>query len=90
MKTATRLDVKLDMRGNTSLYRLSEKLESYEGNGYDLVVVSAVDNPFSGPETYIFGVDENGAIVDWMELPGSFRGALDHNEALEGAGYTVK
>lgn len=90
MKTATRLVANLDMRGNAALYRLSEALEDYDGNKHEYVVVSAVDVPFSGPETYIFGANENGAIVDWMELPGSFRGALDHNEALEGAGYTVK
>ena len=89
MKTATMLEEMTGMNGRANLYRLSEALESYDGNKYEYVVVSAVDVPFSGPETYIFGADENGEIVNWMELPGSFRGALDHNEALEGAGYTV-
>lgn len=89
MKTATPVKLLEGFNGRANLYRLSEALESYDGNKYEYVVVSAVDVPFSGPETYIFGADENGGITDWMELPGSFRGALDHNEALEGAGYTV-
>jgi hypothetical protein len=90
MKTATMLYEMTGMNGRANLYRLSEALESWEGNKYEYVVVSAVDVPFSGPETYIFGADENGGITDWMELPGSFRGDLDHEEALKGAGYTVE
>lgn len=89
MKTATMLHEMTGMNGRANLYSLSEALESYDGNKYEYVVVSAVDVPVSGPETYIFGADENGGIEDWMELPGSFRGDLDHNEALKGAGYTV-
>ena len=89
MKTATPVKQLGDFNGYAMLYRLSEALEDYDGCKHEHVVVSAVDVMFSGPETYIFGADENGEIVNWMELPGSFRGALDHNEALEGAGYTV-
>ena len=58
--------------------------------GDEYVVVSAADVMYSGPETYIFGADENGEVVDWLELPGSFRGKLDHVAALEGAGYEVE
>ena len=53
------------------------------------VLVSAVDAMFSGPETYIFPADEDGAVLDWCELEGSFRGALDHEAALDNAGYEV-
>lgn len=60
----------------------------------DLVIVSAV--PFvgtDGPETYIFAArkaDSGGIeIASWTELPGSFRGGMDHAEALRGAGYEV-
>ena len=43
----------------------------------------------AGPETYIFAADQAGNITDWMELEGSFKGAMDHEEALLGAGYEV-
>lgn len=71
-------------RGDARLFELSEPL-----NGYSMVVVSASDVPYSGPETYIFGADSAGEIDSWIELPGSFRGALDHVAALEAAGYEV-
>ena len=70
-----------------ALYSLSEPLD-----GHSTVVVSAIPAPFDTgrPETYIFGADESGGIVDWSELPGSFRGGMSHSEALSGAGYTIK
>ena len=55
------------------------------------VIVSAAD-ALSGPETYIFPAEPaNGSfeVADWCELPGSFRGYFDHDEALRGAGYAV-
>lgn len=55
----------------------------------DYVVVSAVNAFGMGNETYIFPADKDGEIVDWGELPGSFKGALDHETALENAGYFV-
>lgn len=65
-------------------YRVSPKLR-----GHRYVIVSTAVVPFSGPETYVFGADEGGKIVDWIELKGSFRGRLDHDEALSRAGYSV-
>lgn len=102
-KTATFIKMK-QMSGTDvqqRLYRLSEPIVGYsrynsETNEYDLpgetytyVIVSAAMVAYSGPETYIFGADETGHIVDWSELPGSFRGALDHDAALRDAGYEV-
>jgi hypothetical protein len=55
----------------------------------EYVVVSAVVATFSGPETYIFPADKDSKVLNWLELNGSFRGALDHAEALKGAGYTI-
>ncbi len=60
----------------------------------DFVVVSAsnVPPPFGGPETYIFphsgkpGEDEP---LSMTELPGSFKGSLDHAKALKYAGYKI-
>ena len=96
MKTATLIRVVRDTaRGEQRLYRLSEPLiykawdEDEEDIEYEHVVVSAADVMFSGPETYIFGSDNQGKILDWGELDGSFRGQLDHAEALWRAGYRV-
>ncbi len=74
--------------GTAKLYRLSRP---YEVRDWDdevkmtvsYVIVSAVVALFSGPETYIFPADEKGEVVSWGELPGSFKGGLDHNFALE-------
>lgn len=56
----------------------------------EFVVVSAVVAMYSGPETYIFPASPEGEVTDWGELNGSFRGALDHGEALRRAGYEVR
>jgi len=74
--------------GDARLYELSEPLEGY-GDKYTYVVVSATIAPYSGPETYIFGANKDGDVLDWGELEGSFQGALDHAEALSGAGYDI-
>ena len=77
------------------LYRVDPPIRPYtfaeepEADPTDYVIVSAANVPFSGPETYIFPADENGEVIDWVELGGSFRGALDHEQALRNAGYTV-
>ena len=84
---------KLDgFTGDARLYRVDPPLadepwDDEEPTKYEYVIVSAAMAMFSGPETYIFGADENGEVVDWGELPGSFRGGLDHAAALKGAGY---
>lgn len=40
-------------------------------------------------ETYLFPADADGNIINWIELPGSFRGDYNHVEALENAGYAA-
>lgn len=81
-------------RGEQRLYLVSPpmvaaKWDDSETTEYPYVIVSAVDVIFSGPETYIFPATPGGEIADWGELAGSFKGALDHEEALTNAGYTV-
>ena len=91
-KIATPLD-DVGWTGNARRYRLSEPV-SY---GWDddksttqYVIVSAVDAMFSGPETYIFPASEAGrSPLSWGEMEGSFRGALDHAEALRGLGFEI-
>ena len=55
----------------------------------DYVIVSAVMAPYSGPETYIFPADEDGRALSMLEMSGSFKGALDHAQALANAGYLI-
>lgn len=94
MKTATKIKVLDGFRGEAALFRVSPpmKLNSPVGEltTCDYVAVSAARAPLSGPETYIFAADEHGEIIDWCELPGSFRGALDLTKALDNAGYVVE
>ena len=62
--------------------------------GYEYVVVSAAKdardshNQIIG-ETFIFGSDETGKVRSFLELPGSYRGGLDHQKALNDAGYDI-
>lgn len=81
--------------GDARLYKLTTPIikegwdEEDPPQTYKYVVVSATVVMFSGPETYIFGADKDGKVLDWCELNGSFRGGLDHTKALENAGYEV-
>ena len=68
-------------------YRLSESIKVDDGKETNYVIVSAVV-AYSGPETYIFPSNELGEITDYGELEGSFRGALNHEQALKGLGVT--
>lgn len=53
------------------------------------VIVSATHAMYTGPETYIFPADAEGNLLEWSEMEGSYRGGLDHAEALRRAGYVV-
>jgi hypothetical protein len=99
MNTATFVkDVSDEFTGTAFLYRVDPPMkeeswfaeEDEELQSFDYVVVSATSAFMSGAETYIFGADENGEVLDWGELPGSYRGGLDHQQALEDAGYVVQ
>ena len=97
MNTAKELKKLEGFTGDARLFQVSPPV-SYDYD-YDTeqnqksteyVVVSAADVVFSGPETYIFPANEQGEVVDWSELEGSYRGGLDHRQALENAGYECK
>lgn len=92
-KTAVFIKYAEGMRGDARLYKLDPPIveEDYEGtiDVYEYVIVSATTVDFSGPETYIFGANENGEVISWTELDGSFRGGLDHTQALDNAGYSI-
>lgn len=88
--TATDLgEVNDNDRADWRHYKLSEPYDVLDWQDLPVVtteylIVSAADVPYSGPETYVFPADANGKVVDRGELPGSFRGALDHARAIEG------
>ncbi|GAA1992592.1 hypothetical protein GCM10009718_32870 [Isoptericola halotolerans] len=93
MGTATLIrDVSKNFAGHAALYRLDPPLRTTdyatdEPVEYEHVIVSATAVIFSGPETYIFpGDPETDQVTSWGELGGSYRGGLDHAEALRGAG----
>ena len=89
VKEAKFISKVIAFKGDARLYRMDPP---YIGNDY--VVVSAVTVPNTmtlsgGPETYIFKSDSHGLILNLSELPGSFRGDMDHKRALANAGYTI-
>lgn len=87
---ATLIEKPFGWGGDARLYKVDPPMTYEDGRQTKYVVVSAVNVPFSGPETYIFPADSHGKALSWLELPGSFRGALDHTRALEGAGYDIE
>lgn len=93
MKTATFIKQLERWRGDARLYKLSEPMAygwgDEEAEETEYVIVSAVIAPFSGPETFIFPAREDGSAIDYLELDGSFQGALDHARALRNVGYTI-
>lgn len=89
MKTAKLVSKKETETGMRAIarqrhYKLSEPLD-----GHEYVIVSSAYTWDHGDETYIFGANENGEIVEWGELEGSYVGGLDHEIALRSAGYEV-
>ena len=93
MKAIFKKDVSGEFAGMAHLYQLDPPMKysgwtGEEDRTVEFVIVSAI-NAYSGPETYIFEADESGSILDWSELPGSFRGGCNIPGALSGAGYTI-
>ena len=84
MKTATKVKDLDNFSGVAALYKLSGRLKFY-----NYVVVSSA-TVFGEDETFIFGSDENGEVLDWGELRGSTCGVYNHETALNNAGYEVK
>ena len=66
---------------------LWEVLPRIEGNKY--VITSTSNVQFTGPETYMFAADEKGNIINWGELPGSYRGELNHQKCFENINYQI-
>ena len=89
IRTATFVaDVSDQFAGDAAVYRVEPPMDTdTEPTGH--VVVSSAFVMLSGPETYIFPSDEHGNVSSWLELEGSTRGNISHEDALENAGYRV-
>jgi len=98
-KTATFLR-KLDgFKGDARLYRVEPAMKYWKWEGQEreeaeveYIVVSGINGIYrltSDPETFIFPADESGMVVSWGELDGSFRGGVNHEQALANAGYSL-
>jgi hypothetical protein len=93
-QTATLVRNLTGFQGDARLFRLTPPVTVTDWADetttlHEYVIVSATTAMSSGPETYIFPANADGEVVDWCELHGSFRGGLDHEAALNGAGYTI-
>ena len=73
---------------HAELFRL-EKPKTENGVTFEFIVVSAIKKAFDThrPETYIFPANLRGKVVSWVELEGSFQGAMDIGKALRNGGY---
>ena len=97
MKAIRVKDVSEKFTGVATLYRVEPPIpysmnwdtDEYEEKA-DYVVASETYAMFSGPETYPFPADEEGNVLDWGELTGSYRGGLNGDRAIENAGYTIE
>jgi len=54
------------------------------------VWVSGNHVQYSGPETYIFPSDHEGAVTSWLELEGSQKGFVDPDRVLRELGYEIE
>lgn len=76
--------------GDARLYTLDPALEYKDGDGAvrtQYVIVSGITGIIT--ETYIFPASFDGEALSFSELEGSFSGAVDHERALNGLGYSV-
>jgi len=92
-------DCSEDFKGTAFLFKMSPPMryreydcdtDKYKTHRTTYVIVSAVVVLISGAETYIFAADRFGNIKNWTELGGSYRGGLNHEEALNNAGFSVE
>ena len=72
-------------KGDARLFAVNPPVK-YDDKETSFVIVSGV-YVIGKPETYIFPADESGECLSFVEMDGSFKGAIDHEKALQNAGY---
>ena len=91
MKTAKLIKDNLEgFVGHAALYKLSNKVTYDDDKTTRFVVCSTANVMFTGMETYMFPADKLGKVLDWLELEGSQRGVVSHEDVLNNIGYTIK
>lgn len=89
-KTAKKVeDVSQKFNGTAFVYELSEPVEyteDYDGPKLETryIVVSHV-----GFEALAFPSDEEGNVLDWMEVGGDYNTPQDHDTVVQRMGYEV-
>lgn len=96
VKTATEVRRWKHPNGEGRLYRMDPR---FKGRRYVIVSTANIARMLGGMadmlppgfdcETYIFPATAAGDFVDMVELEGSFKGGMDHAEALSNIGYVV-
>ena len=76
MKCTGKGKVNPEARGDQKLWALSQPF-TYDGVTCEYIITSCAIN-----ETFIFPCDATGKVVSWGELPGSFQGEENHDEAI--------
>lgn len=80
-------------QADARLYRLEPALQTEGGREARYVVVSGIDESYGELarfcETYIFEANVEGHVESFRDLPGSFQGEVNHEEALARAGYEL-
>jgi hypothetical protein len=71
-----------DARGDQKLWKLSEPYVSDDVT-CEYVLTSAVDG-HGILETFVFPANEDGRVIDWGELEGSYQGDTNHDRAIKG------
>jgi len=90
MKIATFVKNLEGWRGDARLYRVDPPMNGDDGETFEYVIVSdVVAFDTNRPETLIFGCNKDEE-TDYCDLKGSFRGDIDHNQALRNAGYVIE
>ena len=89
MKTAKLKKDNLEsFTGHAALYELSKPLKGYNSEKYKFVVCSTA-SCMGVVETYVFGADKNGEVLNWGELDGNMKNTSSHTEVLNEAGYEL-
>jgi hypothetical protein len=74
--------------------RVLWKLESPFVDGdhapVEFLITSAVLVKGESPETYVFAASKDRKVLRYRELPGSFKGDLDHDRAFKGFSKATK
>ena len=91
MKATFVADVSAEFNGHAELFKLDTAMrvgDTKRGRKYNHIVVSAVNSRWT-TETYIFPSNQNGEILDYTELHGSYKGDTNIDRALAYGGYEV-